>query len=505
MDKPAVLKRFISKNILIDDDALSCINLTDCDIDSLISACITSNSFFVDKDQVLKLISSQKNKELPKTKEIQDKNKEPISQSSLIKTNKIISKDYSPSVIINSPIEKMDETHVKNTGCFSDYFTDRYEKIKNILLNRPNLRSSRSLNNISSTSHERNISVIIMINSITTSKNGHTILEVEDNTSQTTAIIMKDKNIGQNMLICDEVVGLVGSLSNGTLFVNEIIYPSIPSTFRKNYTMDPVRAVFISDTHIGSNEYIEQIEKRFLTWINGKTTTASEVKYLCIAGDLVDGVGIYPSQEKDLKIKDIFAQYAAFESFIEKIPEHIQIIICPGNHDAVRQAEPQPPFDSHYFPNISSFKNIHFVSNPSSVTLHALDENPGISVLMYHGYSFTSLTSAIPDIRKYGISNPKQIIKEVIRKRHLAPLYGSTILNPRRSDNLVISKIPDILHTGDLHSFAIESFDNKIDLFSTSTFQGQTSFMDRVGHIANPGKVIHENLMTRQVTYEKFY
>ena len=440
MDKPAVLKKFISKNILIDDDALACIHSADCDIDNIISACVTSNSFFVDREQVMKLINSEGNKEPQQSKET-------APQTSLIKTNKVISKDYSPSVIINSPIEKRDEIPTKDAGRFFDYFTDRYEKIKNILINRPNLKSSRSLNNISSSSHERNISIIVIINSIMTSKNGHTILEVEDSTSQITAIIMKDKNIGQNMLICDEVVGLVGSLSNGTMFINEIVYPSIPTTFRKNHTTDPVRAVFISDTHMGSNEYIEQIEKRFLTWINGKSSTASEVKYLCIAGDLVDGVGIYPSQEKDLKIKDIFAQYATFERFIEKIPEHIEIIICPGNHDAVRQAEPQPPFDSHYFPNISSFKNIHFVSNPASVTLHAFDENPGINVLMYHGYSFTSLTSAIPDIRKYGISNPKQIIKEVIRKRHLAPLYGSTILNPGKSDDLVISRILQMLQT----------------------------------------------------------
>ncbi|MEZ5334217.1 MAG: hypothetical protein R2741_02730 [Methanolobus sp.] len=49
------------------------------------------------------------------------------------------------------------------------------------------------------------------------------------------------------------------------------------------------------------------------------------------------------------------------------IPKHIKIIISPGNHDAVRQAEPQPKLPEcirEYFP-----ENVTFVGNPSIVDL----------------------------------------------------------------------------------------------------------------------------------------
>ena len=62
---------------------------------------------------------------------------------------------------------------------------------------------------------------------------------------------------------------------------------------------------------------------------------ASKVKYVIIAGDLVDGVGIYPSQQEELEIKEIVAQYEEFCRLIKQIPADKQIIICPGNHDAV--------------------------------------------------------------------------------------------------------------------------------------------------------------------------
>ena len=62
---------------------------------------------------------------------------------------------------------------------------------------------------------------------------------------------------------------------------------------------------------------------------------AKKVKYIIIAGDLVDGVGIYPSQIEELEIKDIVEQYDEFCRLIKQIPTNKQIIICPGNHGYV--------------------------------------------------------------------------------------------------------------------------------------------------------------------------
>ena len=254
--------------------------------------------------------------------------------------------------------------------------------------------------------------------------------------------------------------------------------------------------------HLGSKEYLKLVEEKFLKWIN-KDSQTQDVKYLFISGDNVDGVGIYPSQKEDLEINDIYEQYAEFERFIEKIPEEIEIMICPGNHDAVMQFEPQFALDKVYVPNLVNRSNVHLVKNPEYIYLHNNDDSNGLKVLMYHGYSFTSIIDVIPELRKHGLSHPEYVMTEVLRKRHVAPLYGASIVAPATEDYLVMDEIPDIFQTGDLHSHCLKNYKGTT-LISSSTFQGQTSFMDRVGHIANPGKVSMVDLHTRECFIKNF-
>jgi DNA polymerase II small subunit len=56
---------------------------------------------------------------------------------------------------------------------------------------------------------------------------------------------------------------------------------------------------------------------RFVSWLNGKygngqmQEIASHIKYVLIAGDVVDGIGVYPNQAKELAIKDVYGQYTS--------------------------------------------------------------------------------------------------------------------------------------------------------------------------------------------------
>ena len=83
----------------------------------------------------------------------------------------------------------------------------------------------------------------------------------------------------------------------------------------------------------------------FLRWINGEVgnsrqrDVAGRIKYLVIPGDVVDGIGIYPDQESELSITDVYRQYEVLAEQLQLVPEHISIIMQPGNHDAVRPAE----------------------------------------------------------------------------------------------------------------------------------------------------------------------
>ncbi len=109
----------------------------------------------------------------------------------------------------------------------------------------------------------------------------------------------------------------------------------------------PGKAVFISDTHVGSDTFLEPAWNRFADWL-----ADSDYSYLLIAGDLVDGIGIYPGQDAELHIKNIYEQYDAFGAMMQDLPSRMKIIISPGNHDVVRGAEPQPVLPEQFTQNV---------------------------------------------------------------------------------------------------------------------------------------------------------
>ena len=65
-------------------------------------------------------------------------------------------------------------------------------------------------------------------------------------------------------------------------------------------------------------------------------------------------------------------------------------------------------------------------------------------------------------------------------------------------DPLVISEIPDVLCTGEVHRLDIENY-NGILIITGSCWQGQTPFEERVGNIPDPAKVPVLNLKTREL------
>jgi DNA polymerase II small subunit len=205
---------------------------------------------------------------------------------------------------------------------------------------------------------------------------------------------------------------------------------------------------------------------------------AERVKYVIIAGDIVDGVGVYPGQDRELEIIDINGQYEEAAMQIAKMPDRVRIIISPGNHDAVRQAEPQPALPKEFaslFP-----KNVMHVGNPSMLDVE------GVKLLIYHGRSIDDLVMKIPRLE---YERPHQAMIEMLRRRHLAPLYGNrTLIAPEREDYLVVDDIPDILHCGHVHTYGTAYY-RGIFLVNSSCWQSQTEFQKKVNLNPIPGNV----------------
>src|SRR5690606_2331287 len=104
-------------------------------------------------------------------------------------------------------------------------------------------------------------------------------------------------------LVPDEVAGVRGKVSDeGSLFYGEQVFrPDVPVNHAPYVSKEPGRAVMISDVHVGSNTFLPDAWSRFADWLD----ESDEVEYLLIAGDLVDGIGVYPGQEHELVIPNI--------------------------------------------------------------------------------------------------------------------------------------------------------------------------------------------------------
>jgi DNA polymerase II small subunit len=240
---------------------------------------------------------------------------------------------------------------------------------------------------------------------------------------------------------------------------------------------------------------------RFLLWLNGKLgdsnwrEIAGYVKYVVIAGDIVDGIGIYPKQTKELAIKDIYRQYAAASRYLEQIPDYVKLIIIPGNHDASRKALPQPALPKDFAEPVYEVREVHSLGNPSSISLH------GVELLAYHGRSLDDVIANTPGA---SFDQPEKAMRILLRARHLAPIYGQrTPIAPSKRDCLVIERVPDIFHAGHIHVQGHDRYRGVL-MVNSGAWQEQTEYMRKLGLKPTPAVVPVVNLQTLQVTTLSF-
>jgi DNA polymerase II small subunit len=363
-------------------------------------------------------------------------------------------------------------TCVGDYNDFVCYFRDRYAKIREILSRRLN---SRPIESLGKSTSGREVSLIGMVLDIRNTAKGNRVIELEDPTGMIVAVIQKEGEAYEQsgLIIPDEVIGVTGiSDGNGRIFVKSLLWPDMPNQTAP-LEKGSGHALMISDLHVGSKYFMDDAWQRFAEWLNGNVDDpsglASQVEYMVIAGDIVDGVGIYPGQQNDLAIMDIYAQYEAAADKLNAIRKGIKIIIAPGNHDIVRQAEPQPSLPEEvqrYFRG-----DMLFVGNPAWVTLS------GVSVLIYHGRSIDDLVLRLPGI---GYAAPEKAMIEMLRRRHLSPIYGSRVsIAPEHEDHYVISRPPAILHCGHVHTVGIARYKG-VAVINSGTWQSQTDFQKKM-------------------------
>ncbi len=402
---------------------------------------------------------------------------------------------------IRTKVEIVDDKEIsiteKGVPEFLQYYNDRYDAMKKLLMNRMEMQSATTINRLERRNEGDEATTIGLVNDKYSTNSGKWIVEIEDNTESFKVLV--DEREGER-IVPDEVIGVIGSMGGDIIYADSIVRPDMPIPSGIKTTEDDVEAAYISDLHLGSKDTSHKAFDRFAKWLNSKA--AEKVGYLVIPGDVVEGVGTYPGQEHDLEVTDIYKQYRLFEEWVERIPEHIQIVVSPGNHDITRLAEPQPSLPEKALPTIKDYNNVHLVQNPQTVRLHGI-EGKGIVNLLYHGTSFDGHVDQIKDLREKAYEEPHHVMIDLLKRRHLAPTFGTNSVSPEEKDHLVIREEPDVFVTGHFHSHSNENYKGT-NVINASSFQKQTDFQRRVGHEPDPGKVTVVNYKTRNTRVKKF-
>ena len=409
----------------------------------------------------------------------------------------MLAKDIDSEIEVHFDITGNSVTEGKLSDIKS-FFNSRLSKIRNLMIEgralprRPISNAEAYRNRQRYTSNEYEITIVGLVSEPRWAKSGNLMFLLEDETTQIQCLLKPPTGANPlhaalDGLMSDDVVGVSGFFigdRTDLFIISNIHFPPLPRRAKNTANIDEsVSAAFLSDVHVGSKTFLEPQWEKMINWFK-TDPLAKTIKYFVLSGDGVDGVGIYPGQDRHLAITDLFKQYGALANLLSDLPDWVDVIILPGNHDAVRPAEPQPALD----PEVQQdYSDAVFVGNPCDFSLH------GVRILSYHG---KSIDDFVAGLRSVTYAKPEMAMRSMLERRHLAPSWGGkTPLSPEPEDSMVIGTIPDIFVTGHVHGQYVG--DHKgTTIVHSSTWQDQTDYQRMLGFQPKPCILTVINLHT---------
>lgn len=379
---------------------------------------------------------------------------------------------------------------------YGSLFLSRYEKLKEIMSARPEAKGLKTMAWVKkqAAGDDCNLCVAGLVDQREVGS-GRARLRLEDTTNTLDIPVFNEelqKEVG--CLMQDQFVMAKLRRSKRGLFLKEVMQPDMPAHM-PNKSKTEVYAALLSDLHVGSKYFMEEEFVEFVEWLSAYDAVAKKIRFILLCGDVVDGVGIYKDQDRELLLPTVEEQLRRLEGLLDKVPKHIRIVISPGNHDPGRRALPQPAIPEKYCPGLWGRDNVTMVGNPAVVSLN------GVRVLMFHGQSIDDIVKVTPGL---SYDRPVEVMKYLLKARHLSPIYGSkTPIAPELKDWMVIEDNVDIFHVGHVHRWAIGMYRGTL-LVNSGAWQLQTPFQMSVGVVPNPGIATIINLRDLKVHEKRF-
>ena len=480
----------INKGYQVHPDAFAFLKSLDCDVEKIIKTIVYAKNKFKKKSPILiDDIKSVISRDLNRTDEVVITNTNTESNG---ESYKII---FDPTYKINSE-DKRD---------FFKLFDSRYKKTLKILSIRSESRQIRKIKYIkdlrnksrfSSLANENErgklVDSVFVAGLIMLKRNRKNDVElVIDDTSGSIPVVCRTRELVNeaSTLVLDQMLMLEISPSkrnSNDFVIKDIIFPDIPEHVSSKSGTESYVAL-ISDLHVGSKYFMEKEFNDFLGWLSSDDDFVRKIKFICIAGDIVDGIGVYPNQDRELIDININSQMSYAAALLQKIPKRMHVFLIPGNHDPGRRALPQSALTN--LRDFQQLENFSIIGNPSLVELNK------VKLLLFHGQSLDDVIATVPGL---SYSKPVEAMKILLRSRHLSPIYGNrTPIAPESEDMLVIDDVPDVFHAGHVHTTQVGRYKGTL-IVNSGAWQKQTKFQQTMGITPTPGICILINLATLQ-------
>lgn len=276
----------------------------------------------------------------------------------------------------------------------SRILTERYEKIQRYFSNRIDLVNPISINKI--TQKAKRFSLVVMVRE---KNEREQTLEVEDLTGET--IIHVDSKMFE-LIVCDEVLGIVCEKKDDRIEAVSILWPDIPLKREITKIEGDVLCMFLSDLHL--EEDFEGKTKKILREIE---SLGSKQAYIFLFGENA-------SSKKTL------------ENFVREMPSNINVIII---HNSER-------FEIE---NTLCFSSPAFLRIRKKINLLMCDKK--------HLSFYKELWKG---------RRSEEIMLNLLKMRHLDPIFKPE--KALEEDRFIIDTVPDIFISGNFDSAGIMNY-----------------------------------------------
>ncbi|SOV20828.1 DNA polymerase epsilon subunit b, putative [Plasmodium sp. DRC-Itaito] len=229
------------------------------------------------------------------------------------------------------------------------------------------------------------------------------VLFLEDETAR----LKLEGNINSDFYITGLTLIVKGiGMSNGSLYVEEIIYSYIPKlSIPPCISNDDKFILFVSGLYINElNKSINNISllRNFILRLHGDKYLSENLIRLIILGNSLSNID---NDENDMNTIDVF---------LSSLCSSIHIDLMPGDKDPSDANLPQQPFPNLFFKKTRNFNSFQCVTNPY---LFSIDN---INICCMSGEPVHNITS-------YSKNNKMNALKIIAQSRILSPTSPDTL------------------------------------------------------------------------------